>query len=265
MSGGVSSRIVSRSVHLVLLLVGLALTSAEFATAQVHGVPPSVTSIQFHVPPFLPNIMPSVTSLGPHAAYNPSPFPAPYGVPRTIYGRGIYGHAYKNHYGYGYGTAYAVPYYVPAYDTSEGYDPGPYLYSGPPAEQTLHIVVDTPPARHEVADDIQDSLPPEAAQREHDAGPVDPTVLVFRDGHKQEVSNYAIMGQTVYVFDARTQKIALGDLDVPATIKANDDRGVEFQIPKSKQSKATRPARQQRDDGIPENLLSNSASSLPPS
>jgi len=64
-----------------------------------------------------------------------------------------------------------------------------------------------------------------------DAKPVDPTVLVFRDGHQQEVSNYAIMGQTVYIFDSRTQKIALADLDVAATIKVNDDRGVEFHIP----------------------------------
>ena len=42
------------------------------------------------------------------------------------------------------------------------------------------------------------------------------------------------MGQTVYVFDKRTQKIALADLDVPATIKANDDRGLEFKIPPTK-------------------------------
>ena len=39
------------------------------------------------------------------------------------------------------------------------------------------------------------------------------------------------MGQTVYVFDAHAQKIALSDLDVSATVKANDDRGVEFHIP----------------------------------
>jgi hypothetical protein len=67
------------------------------------------------------------------------------------------------------------------------------------------------------------------------------------------------------VLDAHTQKIALGDIDVPATIKANDDRGVEFQVPKAKQSKSTRPERQQRDNEVPENLLSNSTSSLPPS
>jgi hypothetical protein len=35
----------------------------------------------------------------------------------------------------------------------------------------------------------------------------------------------------VYVFDNRTQKIALTDLDVAATIKLNDDRGVDFHLP----------------------------------
>jgi hypothetical protein len=58
------------------------------------------------------------------------------------------------------------------------------------------------------------------------------TVLVFRDGHQQQVSNYAIMGQTLYIFDARAQKIGLGDLDIPATIKLNDDSGIDFHLPK---------------------------------
>ena len=217
----------------------LALGSPGLATAQVHGVPPSVTSIQFHVPPFLPNIMPSVTSLGPSPFTNHAgPIPPPYGVPSSIYGHGIYSHGHRNGYGFYGSGGYVYPYYVPYYDTSADYDPGPYLSSGPPPEQTLHIVVDTPPAQREADPDYNDASPSAAAKpkHEHDAGPVDPTVLVFRDGHKLEVTNYAIMGQTLYVFDTRTQKIALGDLDVPATIKANDDRGVEFQLPKPKQS-----------------------------
>ena len=247
MARAASFRSASRKCGFVLASWGIALLFVlvpKVASAQVHGIPPSVTSIQFHVPPFLPNIMPSVTSLGPYPAYNPSAFPSPYGVPRSIYGHGGYGHGRKNGYGYGYGyygygTTYAVPYYVPVYDTSGGSDSGPYLYSGPPpAEQTLHIVIDTPPAQHDIASDEVDDVPPPATKlkHEHDARPVDPTVLVFRDGHQQEVNNYAIMGQTVYVFDARMQKIALSDLDVPATIKANDDRGVEFHLPTPKQS-----------------------------
>ncbi len=58
------------------------------------------------------------------------------------------------------------------------------------------------------------------------------TVLVFRDGHTANVVNYAIVGDTLFDFeDDRTRKILLADLDLAATHKANDDRGVDFQIP----------------------------------
>jgi len=58
------------------------------------------------------------------------------------------------------------------------------------------------------------------------------TVLVFRDQHRQEVQNYAIVGSTLWVFGAqRTQKIPVAELDIPATAKANDERGVEFRVP----------------------------------
>ncbi|MGA7319366.1 MAG: hypothetical protein WBW98_02580, partial [Candidatus Sulfotelmatobacter sp.] len=58
------------------------------------------------------------------------------------------------------------------------------------------------------------------------------TVLVFRDQRKQEVENYAIVGQTLWNFAPQhTQKIPLSDLDLPATTKANEDRGVDFRVP----------------------------------
>jgi hypothetical protein len=58
------------------------------------------------------------------------------------------------------------------------------------------------------------------------------TVLVFRDEHKQEVKNYAIVGQMLWNFAPQhTQKIPLSDLDIPATTKANDERGVDFHVP----------------------------------
>jgi hypothetical protein len=61
---------------------------------------------------------------------------------------------------------------------------------------------------------------------------VSATVLVFRDQHNEEVTNYAIVGQTLWNFSAqRTKKIPLSDLDMAATEKANDDRGVTFNVP----------------------------------
>jgi hypothetical protein len=69
--------------------------------------------------------------------------------------------------------------------------------------------------------------------------PGEPVVLVFRNGHQQEVTNYAIMGDSIYVFDGGRKKIALADLDIAATQKANDDRGIEFEVPPSAKKKAT--------------------------
>ena len=243
MSSGFQSRSCRRfeTPVLVLALIALPLLTAGYVVAQIHGIPPSVTSIQNHFPPYLPNISPSVTSLGPRGYVGPPAFPV---YPATS---GRFGHGSGNRYGYRngyYGGGFVAPYYIPAYDPSYSYDTGGggrYLYSGPPSEQTLHIVVDLPAAKHSVAEDDEDDPPPAIASKSNrngnaadayaNAKPIDPTVLVFLDGHQQEVTNYAIMGQTVYVFDNRTQKIALTDLDVAGTIKLNDDRGVDFHVP----------------------------------
>ena len=64
-----------------------------------------------------------------------------------------------------------------------------------------------------------------------------PTVLVFKDGHKLEVGNYAIVGTTLFdLTSGHPRKIALADLDLEATQKQNDDRGVVFQLPPSLQA-----------------------------
>jgi hypothetical protein len=58
------------------------------------------------------------------------------------------------------------------------------------------------------------------------------TVLIFRDQRAREVQNYAIVGDTLWVFDAqKSTKIAVDSLDIPASIKANEDRGIDFRLP----------------------------------
>jgi hypothetical protein len=58
------------------------------------------------------------------------------------------------------------------------------------------------------------------------------TVLVFKDHRTREVQNYAIVGRTLWVFsEQRAEKIPLASLDLDATTKLNDERGVEFQAP----------------------------------
>jgi hypothetical protein len=90
--------------------------------------------------------------------------------------------------------------------------------------------------RQEQTDGDQDTYarPPRREQEKPEpqsAAILPATVLVFRDQHKLEVQNYAIVGQTLWAFAPQHQKIALSDLDLAATTKANDDRGVTFRSP----------------------------------
>jgi hypothetical protein len=202
------------------------------------GTPPSVLSVSG---PHLAPPLPSVTSI-PNYGFTNFGYSRwyPYGAYNTY--NGSYYHGGRRH-GYG-STGYAVPYYIPVDGYGYDYVGGPDLYSGPPigpSDPILHMVAEQPPARYPSAD--LDYAPEPAPQTQpiqqeqstvHEAKPNEPSVLIFHDGHKLEVANYAIMGQTVYVFDKRTQKIALADLDVPATIKANDARGLEFKLPPQK-------------------------------
>jgi hypothetical protein len=61
--------------------------------------------------------------------------------------------------------------------------------------------------------------------------PAPPTVLIYRDGHQAEVHNYAVVGQTLWIFsEVRARKVPLADLDLDATRNANEERGVEFAV-----------------------------------
>ncbi len=58
------------------------------------------------------------------------------------------------------------------------------------------------------------------------------TVLVYRNHHSEEIENYAIVGKTLWVFnEQRARKVPMVELDVPATIKANEARDIDFRLP----------------------------------
>lgn len=58
------------------------------------------------------------------------------------------------------------------------------------------------------------------------------TVLVYRDGHQTQIQNYAILGGTLWVFaDQGTRRVPLAELDVAASQRVNEDRGVDFVAP----------------------------------
>ena len=224
---------------------------------------PSVTSVGGIGASQLPPPLPSVTSL---PNYNFHYGYAPY------FNQNYYQNRYTHYNGRGYygGWSYAVPYYYPTDTSAYGYDyvgPGPDLYSGPPLgpnDPVMHMIVEQPPVEaYSAPPESQGSYPPPAAPLAATPAPEpkpgEPVVLVFRNGKQQEVTNYAIMGDTLYVFDKGKTKVALADLDIPATVKANDDRGLEFRMPPTPKKKAATPAPQsakpdQSSDGTPPNI-----------
>lgn len=171
--------------------------------------------------------------------------------------RGGYGNRFRNYgfrnncYGYacsGYGSPYGYGYDDPWlwdwWDSGSTYDQDdPSQDVAAAAEMNRENLEEQQMFRQEQAGGDRDvyarSDPaPRPAPHEAEGAPVLPdTVLVFRDQHKQDVRNYAIVGQTLWNFaPGRTQKIALSDLDLPATTKANDERGLTFRVPAAGQA-----------------------------
>ena len=74
-----------------------------------------------------------------------------------------------------------------------------------------------------------------------------PAVLAFRNGTRQEVNSYTIVGRTLYASGDYwtqgywTKTIQLADLDLPETIRLNQQRGVPFKLPTAPNDIITRP------------------------
>lgn len=73
-----------------------------------------------------------------------------------------------------------------------------------------------------------------------------PVILIFRDGHHEEVASYTIADGTLYsradyyTDGSWNRKIDLRSLDVAQTMAANQSRGVHFQLPASPNEVITR-------------------------
>ena len=225
---------VHRWISASLAVLGLTLLPVLFPSrsqAQINGVPSSVTSPGFGGRA-INGTPPSVTSLGPQGfTPNPGP-PFFFSFPRHDHDRNREHHR-RSHDSLPYfGGLYAFPVAVPyaadtqsdADDEDPDYQGGPTIFDrrGAGAEAYIPPVQNARPA-HATQNATYDPAP---------EPPQPPTVLVFKDGHQLEVGNYAIVGQTLYDLTAgHRRRIALTDLDLDATQKLNDDRGVVFQLP----------------------------------
>jgi len=205
--------------------------------AQVNGAPASVTSPGFGGRA-VNGTRTSVTSLGPRG-YAPDS--------RVTFSTSNHppadGHRHHRHHYVEYTppVVYAVP--VPyaidigatddddtADDSDADYQGGPTIFDrrGSGADSYVPPVRNVP-TPHSVQS--ADAAPPAPEP------PQVPTLLVFKDGHKIEVGNYAIIAATLFdLTPGHSRKVAISDLDLEATRKQNDERGITFQLPPNPQA-----------------------------
>ena len=142
------------------------------------------------------------------------------------------------YYPYVYGMP--VPYAVDVNDADNsseedddpGYQGGPTIFDRRGSGRDSYVPPSYPGPAH-----ARDASADQARSDPAPDPPQPPTTLVFKDGRQLEVNNYAIVSQMLYdLTPGHPRKIALADLDLPATQKQNDDRGVVFQLPPSAQA-----------------------------
>jgi hypothetical protein len=245
-----------------LTFVFLLCSAALFA--QSRGVPASVTSLGSKT--VAPSA--SVTSLGPNG-YNSAPClfgcfdsrfrPNINFQNGTVNLNGRQGGGRGRHHGNGnVGTyVYAYPYPVavdPGYQDQEQQDAQQEYEAEPPAQTIFDRrgsvrpapnptpAEDDPRYGQHYLDSRERRAPMSVEAPRPAAAPVPdplPIIVVFKDGRQKEISNYAIVGDTLYDLSALTShKIKLADVDLKATADKNEERGVEFNLPANLKPKA---------------------------
>lgn len=74
-----------------------------------------------------------------------------------------------------------------------------------------------------------------------------PATFIFRDGHREQSSDYSIISGVIYArgdywtTGSWSRQIPLAQLDLPATFKANQQQGVPFRVPTAPNEVVTRP------------------------
>jgi hypothetical protein len=106
--------------------------------------------------------------------------------------------------------------------------------TGVEAEQTGDVAAATPTAGRRVSSAERAIALPRAA-------------LVFRDGHTEEIQKYVIVGRTLYTAadywttGSWKRKVEIAELNVPATLKLNQERGAKFSLPSGPTEVMMRP------------------------
>lgn len=256
-----------RSLGLVSVLsIVLVFTFCATPQAKAQGVPASVTSTGFggHFDR-APGIPASVTSSGTLTVPVRHPIVVPQScctagfVPGTL-NRGRNDHRHHSDHpdhhinqgfanqGFGGGGVvyYPMPYAVSSGDEEQmleeqqtvqdqqvDYRGGPTIFDrGGPVSARPQGDNYAPGVQGRVQAPVDPPDPPPSVPAAQPVKDLPQTVLVFKDGHQAEVSNYAIVGATLFdLTPGHQRKVPLSDLDLQTTSKQNEDRGVDFRLP----------------------------------
>jgi hypothetical protein len=113
----------------------------------------------------------------------------------------------------------------------------PYYQPAPAANQTTNAATTPSQALASKSSSAKSPVTGSQTPAPTSAAPLPRAVLVFRDGHQEEIGQYRIMGATIYLntdywtSGAWTRTVPIADLDVPATLKLNRQRGANFRLP----------------------------------
>lgn len=252
-----------RAVTLMTLIAALALLSqaqsrgmrAPAARPMARGIPARAPVVRAPIVSTHPGVVinrgrgfrPGFNNFGPRSSFqffspnscDPFVFPcgslvSPNGV--VFRGRGFqrgfspfFGGGFSPFFGYGYG----VPIFADYPDNAD------YQQNAQPAPPQVEVIAVPMNAvsGNAAASDVQPgpekqtaAAPAPQPERELPAA-----VLVLRDQSRVEVKNFAIVGDTLIEFLPNARKrIPLSDIDLPATIRENDARGIDFHVPPAK-------------------------------
>jgi hypothetical protein len=149
------------------------------------------------------------------------------------YGYAGYGYPYA---GYAYPGYYYGGYSYPWFSSDDSYDnSSELLQQNEQLQQQVNNLSNEVAEMRGEQEAWQSRAPyvaPPAQQAQSKPVPSEPTTLVFSNGRSEQVNNYAIAGRTLWIFnEQRARRVPLSELDVKATRKANEDRGVDFELP----------------------------------
>lgn len=172
---------------------------------------------------------------------------------------GQFGHGFRRGGSIWYGdpffySDYAQPVYEPA--------PSPVIVVQPAASSSAPVEPKSEPLmiewegdryvrysgqRQSAANAALDYSEPSTSSSRISRAELPPVTLVFRDGHRQEVSDYVIANGNLYAHGDYwrdgfwTRTIQLSSLDLLSTARVNSESGVKFVLPSGPNEVVTRP------------------------